>query len=224
MSLEHAKKILRQQQATLAEAASETGLSGTGRLHDLFVTIEGMTPAEYKHGGKSLTISYSMAESPFGMLLVASTPRGVCHMAFTDNLEEGMQALKSHFPNARFREGEDELQKSALAIFSRDWSSPDKVRLHLKGTEFQLRVWEALLKIPSGVLTTYGAIAGSISKPNASRAVGTAIGSNPIAYLIPCHRVIQSSGIIGGYMWGPTRKAAMIGWEAAKADGEREQQ
>lgn len=217
-SIEHAKKLLKDQQATLFDTAFETGLSGTGRLHDLFVNIEGMTPAEYKNGGKNLLINYSFAESPFGNLIVASTPKGVCYMAFDDDEEKALNDLKAKFPNAVFQRKLDLLQQNGLFIFQNDWSKLSEIKLHLKGTDFQLKVWETLLKIPMGQLSTYGNIAEQIGNPNASRAVGTAIGSNPVAFLIPCHRVIQSSGNIGGYMWGNTRKTAIIGWESAKTD------
>jgi AraC family transcriptional regulator of adaptative response/methylated-DNA-[protein]-cysteine methyltransferase len=215
-SVAHAKQLLKEQQASLFDAAYETGLSGTGRLHDLFVKIEGMTPGEYKNGGESLSINYSFAESPFGDILVASTPKGVCYMAFAENEQQGLEGLQNQFPKAQFKQTPDESQQHALYIFSHDWSRLQQVKLHLKGTEFQLKVWEALLKIPMGQLSTYGSIAESISRRGASRAVGTAIGSNPVAFLIPCHRVIQSGGALGGYMWGTTRKTAMIGWEAAR--------
>ena len=215
ISVEHAKSMLKERQATLFDAAFETGLSGTGRLHDLFITIEGMTPGEYKNGGANLAINYSFASSPFGDILVASTPKGICHMAFADDKTSALQYLQHHFPRAQFRQRTDLLQQEALSIFTSDWRKLNRIKLHLKGTVFQLKVWKALLSIAKGQLTTYGSIAGLIHQPNASRAVGTAIGSNPVAYLIPCHRVIQSTGIIGGYMWGTARKAAIIGWEAA---------
>lgn len=219
VSVKYAKEILADGQASVFDAAYETGLSGTGRLHDLFVKIEGMTPGEFKNGGERLDINYSFSGSPFGDLIVASTHKGVCHMAFTDHGEmQALASLKGQFPNARFNNRKDLIQQNALQIFSRDWTELQQVRLHLKGTPFQLKVWEALLKIPAGKLSTYGKIALKIDSPNASRAVGTAIGSNPVAFLIPCHRVIQSSGAFGGYMWGTTRKTAIIGWEAAKVD------
>jgi AraC family transcriptional regulator of adaptative response/methylated-DNA-[protein]-cysteine methyltransferase len=214
-SIEYAKQLLKGKGTTLFDAAYETGLSGTSRLHDLFISIEGMTPAEYKNGGKNLLINYSFAESPFGNLIVASTFKGVCYMAFQDDEAQALNDLKSRFPAATFTRKLDMLQQAALFIFQHDWSKLGQIKLHLQGTDFQLKVWEALLKIPSGRLTTYGAVANKIQLPTASRAVGTAIGSNPVAYLIPCHRVIQSSGVIGGYMWGTTRKTAIIGWEAA---------
>jgi AraC family transcriptional regulator of adaptative response/methylated-DNA-[protein]-cysteine methyltransferase len=217
-SIEHAKKLLKENQATISETAFETGLSGTSRLHDLFVNIEGMTPAEYKNGGKNLAINYSFAESPFGNIVVASTSKGVCFMAFAEDEIAGLIALKDKFPNASFTQKLDLVQQNALFIFQNDWSKLSEIKLHLKGTDFQLKVWETLLKIPMGQLSTYGSIAQQIQKPNASRAVGTAIGSNPVAFLIPCHRVIQSSGIFGGYMWGNTRKTAIIGWEGAQVN------
>lgn len=218
ISLEHAKSLLKDQQATLFNAAMETGLSGTGRLHDLFINIEGMTPAEYKNGGVNLVINYRFAESPFGKLVVASTMKGVCHLAFIDNEVMAVADLKKRFPNASFQLKDDLIQHNALAIFQNDWNQLPKIKLHLKGTDFQLKVWETLLKIPMGKLSTYGKIAEHIGKATASRAVGTAIGSNPVAFLIPCHRVIQSSGGIGGYRWGTIKKTAMIGWESAKTD------
>lgn len=220
ISVEHAKKILKEEQATLFDTAYETGLSSTSRLHDLFINIEGMTPAEYKNGGKNLQINYSFAESPFGNLIVASTPKGICYMAFEDHEETAFQNLQKKFPNASFQRKLDLMQQNALFIFQNDWSKLNEVKLHLKGTDFQLKVWESLLKIPMGGLSTYGNLAERIGNPNASRAVGTAMGSNPVAYLIPCHRVIQSIGNFGGYMWGNTRKTAIIGWENAKINRE----
>ncbi len=218
ITVEHAKKLLKENQTSLFEAAHETGLSGTSRLHDLFINIEGMSPAEYKNGGKNLEINFSFAESPFGNLLVASTGKGICHMAFYENEKAAFETLLSCFPQATFNRKLDILQQNALFIFQNDWSKLKQVKLHLKGTEFQLKVWETLLKIPMGQLTTYGSVAQQIEKPNASRAVGTAIGSNPVAFLIPCHRIIQSTGNLGGYLWGNTRKTAIIGWESAKVN------
>jgi len=218
ISIEYAKEILKTKQATLFDAAYETGLSGTGRLHDLFVKIEGMTTGEYKNGGESLSINYSFNESPFGDILLASTTIGVCYLAFSEDQQSSLNFLFNRFPNAKFGEQHDTLQQNALCIFTHDWSKLNQVKLHLKGTDFQLKVWEMLLKIPMGQLSTYGNIAKDLINPNASRAVGTAIGSNPVAFLIPCHRVIQANGMLGGFMWGTTRKTAIIGWEAAKAN------
>lgn len=216
LTVNYAKSLLKERQASLFDAAFETGLSGTGRLHDLFIKIEGMTPGEFKKGGAALSINYSFAESPFGNILVASTHKGICHMAFADDREEALNVLQHQFPNAAYRQMVDLIQQNALYIFTHDWSQLDQVKLHLKGTDFQLKVWEALLKIPMGGLSTYSSIAQTVNNPNAVRAVGSAIGQNPVAFIIPCHRVIQSAGTIGGYHWGTTRKTAMIGWEAAK--------
>lgn len=216
LTIDYAKDLLKEKDATLFDAAFETGLSGTGRLHDLFVNIEGMTPGEFKNGGAALSIHYSFAESPFGNILVASTQKGICHMAFADDEQKAFQALQYKFPNATYRQMVDLIQQNALYIFTHDWSKLDQVKLHLKGTEFQLKVWETLLKIPMGGLSTYKTIATEIEHPKAMRAVGSAIGQNPIAFIIPCHRVIQSAGTFGNYHWGATRKSAMIGWEAAR--------
>ena len=218
ISIEYAKGLLKDKQSTLLDTAYETGLSSASRLHYLFVNIEGMTPGEFKNGGENLEINYCFAESPFGKLIVASTAKGVCHIAFEEDEAGAILTLKHRFPNAMYHQMVDKFQQDALFIFQKDWSQLDKIKLHLSGTPFQLKVWESLLKIPMGALTTYGDIAKKIGKPKASRAVGTAIGKNPIAFLIPCHRVIQGSGDIGGYMWGPTRKSAIIGWEAAHKD------
>jgi len=220
LTVEYAKNLLKDDQASLFDTAIETGLSGTGRLHDLFINIEGMTPGEYKNGGENLLINYSYAESPFGNMLVASTTKGICHIAFADDEKEALQQLQMQFPKAQFRQVVDTIQQNALFIFTQDWKDLSKIKLHLKGTPFQIKVWEALLKIPMGDVSTYSGIANTINNPNASRAVGTAIGDNPVAFLIPCHRVIRSTGDFGQYHWGSVRKTAMIGWEAAKVNPE----
>jgi len=178
-----------------------------------------MTPGEYKNGGEALHINYCFARSPFGQLLIASTDKGICHMAFVDDAKEAaLQGLKGEFPNAHFHAASDPIQEQALSIFSGDWSQPGRIKLHLKGTAFQIKVWETLLKVPPGGLTTYAEVAGKIEHPQAVRAVGSAVGANPVAFLIPCHRVIRSDGQTGEYHWGSTRKNAIIGWEAAKAE------
>ena len=218
LSLEYAKSLLKDRSSTLLDTAYETGLSGTSRLHDLFINIEGMTPGEFKNGGAGLAINYCFAESPFGKMIVASTSKGVCHMFFEDNEVRALADLEKRFPNAVYHQITDRFQQDALFIFQEDWKQLNQIKLHLAGTPFQIKVWESLLKIPMGGLSTYGDIAQSIERPKAARAVGTAIGSNPVAFLIPCHRVIQGSGNIGGYMWGPTRKSAIIGWEAAQGE------
>lgn len=221
-TVSYAKKLLKENKATLVDTAYDTGLSGIGRLHDLFVTIEGMTPGEYKNGGEFLLINYSFIESPFGKLILASTQKGICYIAFLteEEKEEAFVKLKAQFPKAYYKQRTDEFQQQILPFFQADRTELKKVKLHLKGTPFQLKVWETLLKIPSGNLTTYGDIAKQLGNPRASRAVGTAIGDNPAAFVIPCHRVIQGNGTLGGYHWGLTRKTILIGWEAAQQGSE----
>lgn len=220
ISIEYARRLLKEKSATLFDVAHETGLTGTGRLHDLFVKIEAMSPGEYKNGGEKLNIEYSFSESPFGKLLVASTLRGICHIAFISEEELAVLELKGKFPRANFRHGNNNFHKSVFDVFDSGNEGISPIILHIKGTPFQLKVWEALLKIPRGYLSTYGELANEIDNKSASRAVGSAIGSNPIAFLIPCHRVIRSGGDLGGYRWGNIRKAAIIGWEAAKTQND----
>ena len=217
ISLEQAKKLLKEDQSSMLQTTLKTGLSSPGRLYDLFINIEGMTPGEYKNGGENLNMNYSIADTPFGDMLIASTQKGIAHMAFADNESHALAALNSQFPHANFTMRLDLLQKNALHIFTRDWNHPSEIKLHLKGTDFQLKVWEALLKIPMGRLSTYGNLARRIDHPHASRAVGTAVAQNPVAFLIPCHRVIRSTGVFGNYHWGSARKTAMIGWEASQS-------
>jgi len=201
--------------ASILDAAYGAGLSGGGRLHDLFVNIEAMTPGDYKNGGAGLQINYNFDASPFGPVLIASTYKGICHLAFTPSHDTGFAALCRRFPQAGFAMKRDEHQQAAAAVFHKDWAHLEQIKLHLRGTPFQIKIWEALLKIPMGALARYGDIARHIGQPSAARAVGRAITSNPIGFLIPCHRVIQKNGKIGGYMWGATRKTALLGWEAA---------
>jgi AraC family transcriptional regulator of adaptative response/methylated-DNA-[protein]-cysteine methyltransferase len=215
ISVEYAKGLLKQK-LSLSDTSFETGLSGTGRLHDLFISIEGMTPGEFKNGGSDLQINYSFAETPFGNIIIASTQKGICHLSFVEKQEQGIQHLQHFFPNANIQQKTDLLQQKALKFFSGDWHDLEKIKLHLKATPFQVKVWNALLHIPFGQVSTYNSIASQINNPNASQAVGTAIGSNPVAFIIPCHRVIKANGITGDYHWGRHRKTAMLGWEAAK--------
>lgn len=219
LNIEYAKKILKETHATLFDTACELGLSGTGRLHDLFINIEGMTPGEYKNGGLALNINYSFADTPFGKIIAASTDKGVCHMAFVDEGERrAFDHLRSIFPNAKYVLSPDTKQQHALSVFDRDWNRLEEIKLHLKGTEFQLKVWETLLKIPAGGLATYADLATKSGYNGACRAVGTAVGKNPVAFLIPCHRVIKATGEPGNYHWGEMRKNVIIGWEAAHKD------
>lgn len=215
LNAEYAKHILKKTDAYLSETASETGLSGTGRQNDPFVSIEAMTTDEYRNGGENLSINYSFAESPFGEIFIASTRKGICCLEFTSDRKESVKALSAKFPNAKYNNKEDDFQRNALSVFTRKRTRPEEIKLHLKGTEFQLRVWNALLHIPAGGMASYSGIAAKIKNDRASRAVGTAIGGNPVAFIIPCHRVIRSDGDFGNYRWGTDRKAAILGWEAS---------
>lgn len=217
LNVEYAKSLLAKQ-STLSDVAFETGLSSTSRLHDLFISIEGMSPAVYKKGGDNLSINYSFAETIFGNIIVASTDVGICHLSFIENDEAAFTTLQTQFPNAVLKQHTDLIQQKALQFFSGDWSDLSKIKLHLKGSDFQIKVWQTLLKIPLGNVSTYSSLAHTIENSRASRAVGTAIGSNPVAFLIPCHRVIKSTGLIGEYHWGSVRKSAMLGWEAALSE------
>ncbi len=219
ISIEYAKGLLKQN-LSLSDVSFETGLSGTGRLHDLFINIEGMTPCDFKNGGEALQINYSFAETVFGDIIIASTQKGICHLAFVKEEKEGTGNLHYFFSNANLIRKTDLIQQHALKFFTDDWNDLQKVKLHLKGTPFQLKVWQSLLRIPFGNVSTYSSVAENIQNPFASRAVGTAIGNNPVAFLIPCHRVIKSSGIIGEYHWGSIRKTAMLSWEASKISSE----
>lgn len=219
ISIQHAKKLLLQQRS-LAEASFETGLSGTSRLHDLFISIEGMTPGEFKNGGEQLTINYSFSETPFGKIIIASTQKGICHLAFAESERLAFEQLRKKFPKASFHQKSVPLHNAIERIFYNGRKNLSQIKLHLKGTPFQLKVWETLLKIPFGQVTTYADIADSLHYPKAARAVGSAVANNPVAFLIPCHRVIKSTGVIGDYHWGAVRKTAVIGWEAAKTFGE----
>ena len=218
LTLEYAKSVLLTEQASLLDTAYEVGLSGSSRLHDLFISIEAMTPGEFKRGGENLGIQYDCYHSLFGRMMVASTSKGVCFLSFFDEKQSAIQSLSDTFPNATLINQPTPLHQSVLSLFQGHQQPFEHIKLHLKGTDFQLKVWQALLNIPMGALTHYSVIATDIDQPKAVRAVGTAIGRNPVALLIPCHRVIQSSGGLGGYRWGKTRKSALIGWEASQVD------
>lgn len=217
ISVEHAKEVLRKKSASVYEAAYDTGFSSTGRLHDLFVNIEGMTPGQYKNGGENLTIHYSFHECQFGNYLLASTQVGICNILFFEKSAQAVaDELRELWPNARLIESAGPHDEPVKAFFKKSLIIDTPLHLHVKGTGFQIKVWEALLRIPEAALASYSDIARSIEKPSAQRAVGTAIGSNPIAYIIPCHRVIKTVGKIGEYRWGRHRKTAMLGWEQAQ--------
>ncbi len=223
VTLDHAKRILKETPSVM-EATYELGLSGPGRLHDLFVVHEAMSPGEWKTGGASLDIAYGFHDSPFGRALVMATPRGLCGLAFADQGEDraALEDMRSRWPNARFTENHASTEAYARRIFeAARWQQNKPLRIVLIGTDFEVRVWEQLLTIPMGCASTYSAIASKIRKPKASRAVGAAVGKNPISFVVPCHRVVGKSGALTGYHWGLTRKRAMLGWEAAKTQAAR---
>jgi AraC family transcriptional regulator of adaptative response/methylated-DNA-[protein]-cysteine methyltransferase len=211
LTAEYARERL-QHTGSVLDAAYDAGLSGAGRLHDLTVNVYAMTPGEIKQRGAGLTICYGFHDSPFGECLIGITERGVCGLRFGER-GAALETLRADWPAARFVLDQTTTQPVMTQIFGAE----GQLSLLLKGTNFQIRVWEALLRIPPGALVTYGDIAAYLGQPSASRAVGSAVGSNPIAYLIPCHRVIRRTGVIGEYRWHPARKKAMIGWEAAQA-------
>ncbi len=214
LTVEHAKSRLAAT-SSLLDLAGAVGLSGPGRLHDLFVTLEALSPGEYKAGGSGLSIRYGVHESPFGKALVAVTARGICGLHFDDGVADGIARLRQDWPGAELRQDQDGTAPIVEQLFSPLSSPPGRpLALLVKGSNFQVKVWRALLELPFGSLTTYGHVAGRIGAPGSARAVGTAIGANSIAWLIPCHRVIRESGALGGYRWGTERKVAMLGWEA----------
>lgn len=218
ITLEYAKSRIAQTQNIL-DLTADVGLSSPGRLHDLFVTIEAMSPGEFKAGGAGLVIRYGIHNTPFGQALIATTSRGVCNLHFIEATSpiSAKEILKQSWPKAEIINEAKATQPLCDAIFSTTTSKNKKsLTLLIKGTNFQIQVWRALLQLPFGSLTTYKTIANMIDRPTATRAVGTAIGKNPIGYLIPCHRVIRSSGELGGYLWGLDRKLTILGWEASR--------
>lgn len=219
LSLVHAKRLLRERGTAVLDTALDTGLSGPSRLHDLFVGIEAMTPGEFKEGGAALRFRFRRAETLLGPVLLVSTARGLARLVFLAGEPDALEAMRREFPRARFEEGDDAFQKSALSFFGESGAEAGPLALHLKGTPFQLQVWRALLRVPTGGLTSYGDLAEAVGRPAAARAVGTAVGRNPVACLIPCHRVIRAGGEPGEYRWGADLKRTLLAWEAARADG-----
>src|SRR5579871_6823263 len=206
LTAEHAKSVLRDSR-NLLDTAYETGLSGTGRLHDLFISCEAVTPGEYECKGQGVTIRYGFHPTPFGECLLALTERGVCGLRFVSSSKgETLREFRSEWPAGKFVKDGRETERICEQIFGGSGKAEAPFHLHLRGTNFQLKVWQALLTIPEGKLVRYGDIAARIGAPKANRAIGTAVGRNPIAYLIPCHRVIRSLGVIGNYRWGRERK------------------
>jgi AraC family transcriptional regulator, regulatory protein of adaptative response / methylated-DNA-[protein]-cysteine methyltransferase len=226
LTLDHARRLLREQ-ASVLDASYEVGLSGPGRLHDLFVTHEAMSPGEWKSGGEGLTITYGFHPSPFGMALVMGSERGLCGLAFADPGDEksAFADMSSRWPRARYVEDRNLTAPLAQRIFDQRLWRPDRpLRVVLIGTDFEVRVWEALLRVPFGRVTSYSDIAAKVSAPKAARAVGAAVGKNPVCFVVPCHRVIGKSGALTGYHWGLTRKRAILGWEAGQAAGNAAQE
>ena len=213
VTVEGAKRLL-DESASVLDAALEVGLSGPSRLHDLFIGAEAVTPGEFKTSGRGLELRYGFHDSPFGSCFVATSERGVCALEFTDGpgRADAVESLRRRWKDANILEDGGAGAGVVAALFGREGDTP--IRLHLAGTNFQLKVWKALLSIPEGRLASYGRLAESVGSPGAARAVGTALGQNPIGVLIPCHRVLRATGEIGGYRWGVERKRAIIAWEA----------
>ncbi len=218
VTLDHARRLL-DDGMPLLDASYELGMSGPGRLHDLFVTHEAMSPGDYKGRGAGLTINYGWHVSPFGLALVMATDRGLAGLAFCDPGGErvALDDMRGRWPNAEYVENVGATQPYAARIFDPSrWRADEPLRVVLIGTDFQVRVWEALLRIPMGKACSYSAIADGIGSPKASRAVGAAVGANPISFVVPCHRALGKSGALTGYHWGLTRKRAILGWEAGQ--------
>lgn len=223
LTADYARQLLRESQS-LMDVAFEAGLSGPGRLHDLLVTVDAVTPGEFKREGEGLTIRYGDHDSPFGPCLIGVTERGMCWLAFVppDGRRRALEAMRDHWREAAFEKDERETRAMARRVFDRAGDrSGAPLPLFLKGTNFQLKVWEALLRIPAGAVTTYEDVARRIESPRAVRAVGTAVGHNPIAFVIPCHRVIRATGAFGEYRWGSERKKALLAWEQARTETQR---
>jgi AraC family transcriptional regulator, regulatory protein of adaptative response / methylated-DNA-[protein]-cysteine methyltransferase len=218
LTLDNARKLLRDS-ASVLDASYEVGLSGPGRLHDLFVTHEAMSPGEWKAGGEGVSMSYGFHPSPFGLALVMANERGLAGLAFGDPGEDKamLDDMTRRWPKAAYAENSAQTAQLAARVFNPDLWRPDRpLRIVMIGTDFEVRVWETLLGIPMGKCSTYSDIANKIGKPKAARAVGAAVGKNPMSFVVPCHRVLGRSGDITGYHWGLTRKRAMLGWEAGK--------
>jgi AraC family transcriptional regulator of adaptative response/methylated-DNA-[protein]-cysteine methyltransferase len=216
LTLDSARQLLRDS-ASVLDVSYEVGLSGPGRLHDLFVTHEAMSPGEWKGGGEGLEISYGFHPSAFGTALVMATERGLCGLAFADPGKERatLADMRGRWPKAELAEDSARTAPLTARIFDKKlWRQDQPLRVVLIGTDFEVRVWETLLRVPMGRATTYSDIAGNIGAPKAARAVGAAVGKNPVSFVVPCHRVLGKSGDLTGYHWGISRKRAMLGWEA----------
>lgn len=217
LTVEYAKSKIAETKSLL-DLTTDVGLSSPGRLHDLFVKLEAMSPGEFKSKGMGLQIWYGVHETPFGKCLIATTSRGICNLHFLDSTgaETAEYALRREWENAEIICDQQRIQEIGDRIFATGLTPNKPLVLFVKGTNFQIQVWRALLNIPFGEIVTYQSLAAAIGRPTAARAVGNALGSNPVGYLIPCHRVIRESGELGGYRWGWERKIALIGWEASQ--------
>ena len=218
LTVEHAKELL-DESASVLDTTYEIGLTSPARLHDHFVALEAVTPGEYKSGGADIELFYGFHDTPFGRMFLAATERGICRLTFptTEEERDEVAGLTERWPRARHVEEPDVTGALASRIFA-GGGEDDPLRLLVHGTNFQIAVWRALLSIPEGEVTTYSRIAAAIGRPRAVRAVGNAVGANPIAYLIPCHRVLRQVGALGGYRWGPERKPALLAWETARLE------
>jgi AraC family transcriptional regulator of adaptative response/methylated-DNA-[protein]-cysteine methyltransferase len=218
LTLSHAKALLQKGQ-TVLDAALSSGLSGPGRLHDLCVGLDAASPGELKSGGEGWTISAGFAQSPFGRCLVGESPRGICHLSFLESQDGAAEwaTLRVDWPQARLHRDDSTASALARRVFEPAACACPRpaLRAFVRGTAFQVRVWQALLRVQPGTLVSYGHLAAALDKPAAARAVGSAVGQNPVAYIIPCHRVIRETGAIGGYRWGQVRKRVMVAWESA---------
>lgn len=219
LTLEHSKKLLRETDSLL-DLSNAVGLSSSSRLHDHFVNLEAVTPGEYKSQGANLNIEYGIHASPFGDIFIAITKRGICRAAFVDyeTPQQLVEELQKHWPKAHILKNNEATQLIVAQLFNNDRTPTKPLSLHVAGTNFQMAVWKALLRIPQGDVASYSQIAATLSIPKASRAVGNAVAANPVAFLIPCHRVILASGLTGNFRWGGTRKQAMQIWERARSE------
>ncbi len=217
ITVDHARALLRDS-ASVLDATYEVGLSGPARLHDLFVEHEAMTPGDYRRGGEGLTIAYGMHDSPFGRALIMATDRGLCGIAFADAPEDEpaiLADMQRRWPRATYVAAPERTAATAARVFLPElWRAHDPLKIVMIGTDFEIRVWQALMRVPMGQAITYSDLAAHVCSPRAARAVGSAVGRNPLCFVVPCHRVLAKGGGLGGYHWGVTRKRAIIGWEA----------
>ncbi len=215
LTINHAKQLLKE--SSIFDVSLEIGLSSQSRLHDHFITLEAVTPGQFKNQGEGMKIEYGIGDSPFGSVFIGATERGICQLSFVykENRLDLLELLRSAWPNAEILENRSRIEILCKKIFNIRTESNEKFHLFVQGSNFQIKVWESLMSLPAGMAFSYQQIAASIAQPSASRAVANAVAKNPVGYLIPCHRVIRNTGVIGGYRWGSERKQAILAWEAA---------